>query len=264
MVARPPNKYITSSRYYRFPESPPVFFPNVSIRKQPFCVYARFVYLIAKISQIRILWHWLDDKCAVGMAALERADFIIVAAPFHIRKFYCNQQESRMGALVATLAAVRLKNSDVQFLMLFPFLNAKTVLNSMPYLHMLNYRSDDKFRVFTSIPHCTGPPDAGYRLCLYCDDWLFHTSRHCKLCNTCHLSGFRPWEYCQYPCRQLQDADCQTSQPRKKVRCNDAACQTSQPHNEENNGSSGIECVDEQLQMLPCEEATNLVFCCLP
>lgn len=27
-------------------------------------------------------------------------------------------------------------------------------------------------------------------------------------------------------------------------------------------GSSGIECVDEQLQMLPCEEATNLVFCC--
>ena len=188
------------------------------------------------------------------MALLERADFIIVAAPFHNREFYSSNQQNHMSAVVVMLAAVRRVNPDVRLLLLFPFLHAKTILKSMPDLHMLNYRLDEKFRVFTSIPlqYITGPDDPGYRLCLDCNAWIFHTSRHCKLCGICHLSGFRQWEYC----RRQQSIGSLKSAEQEMTRARDANTQTAQPR-----GKRSRACASDVAQRMPPDTSVECADC---
>ena len=141
-------------------------------------------------------WDWTGLPSTSGMQLLKAAHFIIVAAPIFLREFYSSHPPllpSPTESLVWTLSAVRCENPQVWLLMMFPFLHARTVLNHFPDLQMMQYRSDEKFRIFTNLPSIPSPQEAGYLLCLDCNDWMFWTSKHCKLCGACHLDGFRPW-----------------------------------------------------------------------
>jgi len=122
---------------------------------------------------------------------LERCDVVIVDPPF----------SAPIEALAVTLSHIRRRNSNVKLLLLFPYFQEKAVLQAMPDLHMLGYRvqyshknysnESTPVRIFTNIPlqRIPSPQEAGYTLCLHCNDWMFHTNTHCKLCNKCTSIG---------------------------------------------------------------------------
>jgi hypothetical protein len=123
---------------------------------------------------------------------LKRCDLIIVDPPF----------SAPLQALAATLCHVQLLNPSVRLMLLFPYFEQKNVAQAMPLLHMLDYRvkycnhknykgEDSPVRIFTNIPlpRVPSPQEAGYLLCLHCNDWMFHTNTHCKHCNRCTSVG---------------------------------------------------------------------------
>jgi hypothetical protein len=131
-------------------------------------------------------------------ALLDTCDVIIVDPPF----------SAPVEALAVTLSHIRRHNTNVKILLLFPYFQEKCVLQAMPDLHMLDYRvqyshknySNDStpVRIFTNIPlpRIPSPQEAGYLLCLDCNDWMFHTNTHCKLCNKCTSVGGTPRRHC--------------------------------------------------------------------
>ncbi len=57
------------------------------------------------------------------------------------------------------------------------------------YCHTSVYpsRAETPVRIFTTIPlpKVPSPQEAGYLLCLQCNDWISYTTKHCSQCNRC-------------------------------------------------------------------------------
>ena len=132
---------------------------------------------------------------------LGQCDLIIVNPKFS-PAIYGMLHPAPMDALASTLSTIRQRNSNVGILVILPYFLQESTLEAMPYLHMLEYRvrtsrlcGNEQSRIFTNLPLACipSPQEAGYLLCFDCNDWMFNTKTHCKLCNTCHSEGFRPW-----------------------------------------------------------------------
>ncbi len=133
----------------------------------------------------------IPDEHDAVQALLQRCDLIIVDPPF----------SAPLQALAETLSHIQRSNAAVNVMLLFPYYEQKNVAQAMPHLHMLDYRvryahknynrEDTPVRIFTSIPlpKVPSPQEAGYKLCLDCNDWMFHTNTHCKYCSRCTSVG---------------------------------------------------------------------------
>ncbi len=122
---------------------------------------------------------------------LQRCDLIIVDPPF----------SAPLEALATTLSHIQRTSTHVKIMLLFPYFEQQRVAEAMPYLHMLDYRvryhhknyagEDTPVRIFTNIPlpRVPSPQEAGYLLCLHCNDWMFHKNVHCEYCNRCTSVG---------------------------------------------------------------------------
>lgn len=130
---------------------------------------------------------------------LQRCDLIIVDPPF----------SAPLQALAVTLSRIQRLNTKVKLMLLFPYFEQKSVAQALPLLHMLDYRvkycnhknykgEDTPVRIFTDIPlpRVPSPQEAGYVLCLVCNDWMFHTNSHCKHCNRCTSVGGVKRQHC--------------------------------------------------------------------
>ena len=141
----------------------------------------------------------LPDHDDAVQQLLQRCDLIIIDPPF----------SAPLPALAATLSHTQRRNPKVKLMLLFPYYEQKNVEQTMPFLHMLDYRvkycdhknykgEDTPVRIFTNIPlpRVPSPQEAGYKLCLYCNDWMFHTNVHCKDCNKCTSVGGVVRQHC--------------------------------------------------------------------
>ena len=134
---------------------------------------------------------------------LQRCDLIIVDPPFSAplevpAPLHALKKCDTLQALAATLSRI---SARVKIMLLFPYFEQQRVIEAMPYLHMLDYRvrynhknyagQDSPVRIFTNIPlpRVPSPQEAGYLLCLHCNDWMFHTNSHCQHCNSCTSVG---------------------------------------------------------------------------
>jgi hypothetical protein len=140
----------------------------------------------------------LPGQQAAVRAALQRCDLIIVDPPF----------SAPLQALAETLLHIQRSNAAVKILLLLPYYEQQHVTRAMPHLHMLDYRvmyshknfngASTPVRIFTNIPltKVPSPQEAGYKLCLDCNDWMYQTNSHCKHCNRCTSVGGVPRRHC--------------------------------------------------------------------
>jgi len=135
---------------------------------------------------------------------------IIIVDPQFCPTFYGTLHPAPMQLLATTLYNIMLRNSEVGILLILPQFLQAVALQAMPYLQMLEYRvrtslmgGNESFRIFTnfSLLRIPSPQEAGYLLCLECNDWMAFDKTHCKLCNKCHSQGFRPW---RLACRNME------------------------------------------------------------
>jgi hypothetical protein len=153
---------------------------------------------------------------------LKRCDLIIIDPPF----------SAPLQALAATLLHIQQSNAAVKLMLLFPYFEQKNVAQAMPHLHMLDYRvkyahknyngEGTPVRIFTNIPlpRVPSPQEAGYTLCLDCNDWMFHTNKHCKYCNRCTSVGGVQRQHC---------FECNTCVKPRSFHCN--LCASCHPKN---------------------------------
>jgi hypothetical protein len=96
-------------------------------------------------------------------------------------------------------------------LLLAPYYLRQDVLSRFSSFYMLAYkvayshpslgtpsvypsRAETPVRIFTNIPlpRVPSPQEAGYFLCLECNDWVSYTTKHCSQCNRC-ISADGEW-----------------------------------------------------------------------
>jgi hypothetical protein len=84
-------------------------------------------------------------------------------------------------------------------LFLAPYYVRQDILSRFSSFNMLAYkvaychpsvypsRAETPVRIFTNIPlpRVPSPQEAGYLLCLQCNDWMSYTTKHCSQCNRC-------------------------------------------------------------------------------
>ena len=84
-------------------------------------------------------------------------------------------------------------------LFLAPYYVRQDILSRFSSFNMLAYkvaychpsvypsRAETPVRIFTNIPlgRVPSPQEAGYLLCLECNDWMYYTTKHCSQCNRC-------------------------------------------------------------------------------
>lgn len=121
----------------------------------------------------------------------------------------------RIDAIALTLKKICATASDVlalNVLLFFPYFNEKHIGDSMPFLHMLDYKVNytnhadfnetrakgSPVRIFTDIPLSEiALPCETYTHCHKCDRWVDKNNKHCDICRNCTGKDGGRYKHCK-------------------------------------------------------------------